>query len=162
MPGKTDLSRFNCSLARALGAVGDWWTLLIVRDAMFGVRRFSDFQHSLGIARNILSVRLERLIEAGILERQGTEARPLYAPTAKGKALLPALVALMQWGDEWESGGEPPVIVADGAGRAVKAITVRSPSGAALDSDGVRFVPGPGADKRTRGFFKALQAADGD
>ena len=96
MPGKTDLSRLNCSLARALGAVGDWWTLLIVRDAMFGVKRFSDFQHSLGIARNILSSRLARLIEADILARHGTEARPLYVLTAKGRALLPALVALMQ------------------------------------------------------------------
>jgi DNA-binding HxlR family transcriptional regulator len=162
MPGKTDLSRLNCSLARALGAVGDWWTLLIVRDAMFGVKRFSDFQQSLGIARNILSSRLERLIEAEILERQGTEARPLYALTAKGRALLPTLVALMQWGDEWESGAKPPVVVTDAAGRAIKTLEVRSQSGASLDSAGVRFAPGPGADKRTRTFFEALQPTDRD
>ncbi|MBR1223015.1 helix-turn-helix transcriptional regulator [Bradyrhizobium sp. U87765 SZCCT0131] len=162
MPGKTDLSRLNCSLARALGAVGDWWTLLIVRDAMFGVKRFSDFQHSLGIARNILSSRLARLIEADILARQGTEARPLYVLTAKGRALLPALVALMQWGDAWQSDGKPPVVVTDTAGRAIKPLGVRSPSGASLDSAGVRFAPGPGADKRTRAFFKARDVADSD
>ena len=78
MPGKTDLSRMNCSLARALGAVGDWWTLLIVRDAMFGVKRFSDFQQSLGIARNILSARLERLVatQAHLLEVAAALVRP--------------------------------------------------------------------------------------
>ncbi|MGO4714274.1 winged helix-turn-helix transcriptional regulator [Bradyrhizobium sp. 2TAF24] len=152
----------NCSLARALGAVGDWWTLLIVRDAMFGVKRFSDFQQSLGIARNILSARLERLVAADILSRQGTAARPLYELTAKGQALLPALVALMQWGDAWEVNGAPPVLVTDAAGRKVKPLEVRSPSGAVINGATVQFSPGPGADRRTRAFFKALQAAKDD
>src|SRR5688572_678684 len=102
MPGKTDFSDFNCSLARALGAVGDWWTLLILRQAFFGTRRFSDFQRSLGIARNILATRLDALTRNGVLTRDGTTRRPLYALTAKGEELLPAMVALMQWGDKWE------------------------------------------------------------
>ena len=81
MPGKTDLSELNCSLARTLDVVGDWWTLLIIRDAFLGVRRFGDFQNSLGIAKNILATRLERLIESGIMARGGSEARPTYQLT---------------------------------------------------------------------------------
>jgi DNA-binding HxlR family transcriptional regulator len=98
MPGKTDLSELNCSLARTLEIVGDWWTLLIIRDAFLGVRRFGDFQKSLGIAKNILATRLERLCEDDILERGGSEMRPLYRLTDKGRGLVPAMVALMQWG----------------------------------------------------------------
>src|SRR5258708_26172666 len=117
MPGKTDLSQLNCSLARTLEVVGDWWTLLIVRDASLGVHRFGDFQKSLGIAKNILAARLERLAANGILERGGSERRPAYQLTDRGRALLPALVALMQWGDLWVSGSKPPGIVSDETGR---------------------------------------------
>ena len=77
MPGKTDLSKLNCSLARTLEVVGDWWTLLIIRDAFLGVRRFGDFQRSLGIAKNILATRLERLTVNDILMRGGSEKRPV-------------------------------------------------------------------------------------
>ena len=89
MPGKTDLSELNCSLARTLEIVGDWWTLLIIRDAFLGVRRFGDFQRSLGIAKNILATRLERLCEGGILERGGPERRPLYQLTERGAGWCP-------------------------------------------------------------------------
>ena len=86
MPGKTNLATFNCSLARALNDVGDWWTLLIVRDALLGTQRFSAFQRSLGMARNTLSDRLGRLCAAGVLMRVGTPARPIYRLTEKGRA----------------------------------------------------------------------------
>jgi DNA-binding HxlR family transcriptional regulator len=153
MAGKTDLSTLNCSLARALGAVGDWWTLLIVRDAFFGATRFSEFRESLGIARNILSVRLDALVMAGVLAREGTATRPLYKLTRKGREMLPALVALMQWGDKWESGGKPPVLLTDKGGRTLAPMQATNHSGELVNADTIRFSPGPGATARTREFF---------
>jgi DNA-binding HxlR family transcriptional regulator len=155
MPGKTDLSELNCSLARTLEVVGDWWTLLIVRDAFLGVRRFGDFQKSLGIAKNILSVRLERLVGSGILECGGVEKRPVYQLTDSGRALLPAMVALMQWGDKWVSAGNPPVLVTDENGWPVAPVKLKSDDGEVTPQT-VRFHPGPGATARTRAFFDEL------
>ena len=155
MPGKTDLSELNCSLARTLEVVGDWWTLLIIRDAFLGVCRFSGFQKSLGIAKNILTVRLERLAANGILKRGGPEKRPVYQLTAKGRALLPAVVALMQWGDSFVSANKPPVIVTDQKGRPVAPVRLKS-DGGEVSAQNVRFHPGPGATARTRGFFDEL------
>jgi DNA-binding HxlR family transcriptional regulator len=155
MPGKTKLSELNCSLARTLDVVGDWWTLLIVRDAFLGVRRFGDFQRSLGVAKNILAARLERLTANGILERAGPERRPVYQLTDSGRALLPAMVALMQWGDAWVSGNKPPVIVTDEKGRPVVSVKLRS-GGGDVTAQTVRFHPGPGATARTRAFFHEL------
>ena len=160
MPGKTDLSELNCSLARTLEIVGDWWTLLIVRDAFLGVRRFGDFQKSLGIARNILAARLQRLAENGILERGGSEKRPVYQLTDRGRALLPAMVALMQWGDRWASANKPPVMVTDDNGRPVAAVKLKS-GGGDVTAETVRFHPGPGATARTRAFFSGLSASGG-
>jgi DNA-binding HxlR family transcriptional regulator len=159
MPGKTDLSELNCSLARTLEVVGDWWTLLIVRDAFLGVRRFGDFQKSLGIAKNILSARLEHLGADGIVTRCGSEKRPTYQLTDKGRALLPAMVALMQWGDRWVSANEPPVIVTDEKGRPVGSVKLTS-GGGDVSAETVRFHPGPGATARTRTFFDELSLSD--
>jgi DNA-binding HxlR family transcriptional regulator len=93
-----------CPIARSLDVVGDWWTLLIIREAFMGVRRFSDFQRHLGMARNILSTRLKHLTEAGLLEQQpasdGSAYRE-YSLTQKGRDLLPVLVALRQWGERY-------------------------------------------------------------
>jgi DNA-binding HxlR family transcriptional regulator len=92
----------QCPIARSLDLVGDWWTLLIIRDAFGGVRRFGDFQKHLGIAKNILSTRLKALVEHGILdvhfEVEGGHGE--YRLTDKGQALLPVLVTLAQWGEE--------------------------------------------------------------
>jgi DNA-binding HxlR family transcriptional regulator len=159
MPGKTDLSELNCSLARTLEVVGDWWTLLIVRDAFLGVRRFGDFHRSLGIAKNILATRLQRLTDSGILERSGPETRPVYQLTERGRALLPAMVALMQWGDTWVSAGTPPVIVTDEKGRPVAPIGLTSGDDN-VAAQSVRFHPGPGATARTRAFFSELSRRD--
>jgi len=159
MPGKTDLSELNCSLARTLEVVGDWWTLLIVRDAFLGVRRFGDFQNSLGIAKNILAVRLGRLVANGILERSGPERRPVYQLTDRGRALLPAMVALMQWGDRWVSADNPPVIVTDEKGRRVASVKLKS-AGGDVTAQTIRFQPGPGATPRTRAFFSELSRSD--
>jgi DNA-binding HxlR family transcriptional regulator len=160
MPGKTDLSELNCSLARTLEIVGDWWTLLIVRDAFLGVRRFGDFQRSLGIAKNILAVRLERLAMNGILERGGSDRRPAYQLTDGGRALLPAMVALMQWGDSWASANKPPVIVTDAKGRPVSPVHLKSGDDE-VSAETVRFHPGPGATARTRAFFSELSLTGG-
>src|SRR4051812_23918552 len=103
----------NCSVARSLEVIGEWWTLLILRDAFFGVTRFEEFQERLGIARNILTTRLDTLVESGVMERRcydEARGRNDYVLTKKGKALWPVLVTLRQWGDEWVTGkGKEPV-----------------------------------------------------
>ncbi|MDI4654982.1 winged helix-turn-helix transcriptional regulator [Xanthobacter autotrophicus] len=157
MPGKTDLATFNCSLARALNDVGDWWTLLIIRDAFLGAQRFSEFQRSLGMARNTLSDRLDRLCAAGVLLRGGTPARPLYCLTEKGRALAPALVALQQWGDQFASENRPPVVVTDQRGRPLPRVKLVDGDGAEVGPRDLRFRPGPGADARTRARFQAMK-----
>ena len=91
-----------CPVARSLDTIGEWWSLLIVRDALSGVRRFSDFEKSLGLAKNILSARLKKLVARGIMEQvpasDGT-AYQEYALTQKGQDLFPVIIALRQWGE---------------------------------------------------------------
>ena len=111
----------SCSVARALEVIGERWTILILRDAFLGIRRFDDFQRSLGIARNVLNARLQRLIEAGVLERRLYQERPdrhEYFLTEKGLDLWPVLVALIGWGDRHCAGpeGPPAVIVHEDCG----------------------------------------------
>jgi DNA-binding HxlR family transcriptional regulator len=158
MPGKTDLSQLNCSLARTLEEVGDWWTLLIVRDAFLGASRFGEFHHSLGIARNILATRLERLVANGIFDRQGPARRPRYRLTHKGSELAPGLVGLMQWGDRWVSGNLPPILVTDDRGVPLAPLELRTSQGAVSPAS-LRFAPGPGATPRTRAFLSKSKAA---
>ena len=101
----------DCSIQRTLDVIGDRWTLLILRDLFRGVRRFSRIQEDLGIAKNLLTDRLGALVEAEIVEKTPHQERPVryeYRLTAKGRALSPALVALMRWGDDWYSGGQAP------------------------------------------------------
>lgn len=99
-----------CAIARSLDVIGDWWSLLIVRDALSGIRRFSEFQRSLGAAKNILTTRLRALVAEGILKTAPASdgsAFLEYVVTEKGKALMPVIVALAQWGDDYLfSGGE--------------------------------------------------------
>lgn len=103
-----------CSIARALDVVGERWSLLIIRDALFaGVTRFGDFQHNLGIATNVLASRLDAFVAAGIMERRRYTERPEqyeYVLTAKGRDLGPALIALTAWGDRWSSIDGPPIL----------------------------------------------------
>lgn len=149
----------NCSIARALDEVGEWWSLLIVRECTQGSMRFDEFQSQLGIARNILTARLERLIELGILERFPLEDQPKvsgYRLTKKGEDLYPVLIALMQWGDRWSvSGRKPPtMLVNDATGAPVQPISVRDKDGTPLSFRDVRFVPGPGALSTTPSFVE--------
>ena len=109
-----------CSVARAMEILGERWTMLIMREAFYGVRRFSDMQRNLGIARNILSTRLQTLVRAGILERRRYQEEPErfeYRLTRAGRDLYPALIAIMRWGDEHLSADlGPPVVLRHSCG----------------------------------------------
>lgn len=144
----------NCSIARALDEVGEWWTLLIVRECTQGSTRFDEFQRELGIARNILTARLERLIELGIVERFPLAERARtygYRLTDKGSDLYPVLVALMQWGDKWlTSNGKPRIrLVDDVSGESIEPLGIRGPNGRDLTFRDVRYARGPGATDAT-------------
>ena len=105
-------SALDCSIARTLEVIGERWSLLIVRDAFYGVRRFDDFRQDLGIARNVLTDRLNTLVDQGVFERRQYEDRPPrfeYLLTEKGRELLPVILVMMRWGDRWENQGDPPV-----------------------------------------------------
>jgi DNA-binding HxlR family transcriptional regulator len=111
---RTSFAGMNCSVARTLEVIGEWWTMLVVREAFNGVRRFDDFQARLGIARNVLTTRLQSLVDHGILERRLYQERPErfeYRLTEKGFDLYPVLISLMQWGDKWQAGPEGPPVV---------------------------------------------------
>ena len=136
----------NCSIARALEVVGERWTLLIIRDVFLGLHRFDEFQESLGIARNVLTDRLNRLVEEGILERVQYSERPPrfeYRLTKTGRELNVALTALRQWGDAHLS-EKPPRLLRRKADRkpVVAALVPRSAD--VLRPDEVELVPGPG------------------
>jgi len=106
----------NCSIRRTLDVVGEKWTLLVLREAFYGVRRFGDFHRALGCARNILSARLNTLVDEGLLRQEpyqdpGRRPRTEYRLTEKGQDLFPALVAIMQWGDRWTADPAGPAVV---------------------------------------------------
>jgi len=152
--GRKRFGDMNCGIAQALEAFGDWWTLLIVRDAFFGARRFGDFETNLGIAKNILSDRLQRLVEHGIFSKQPvaeSAQRFEYRLTEKGEALLPVLTTLRDWSDEWVFGkGHEPVIVKDRAtNRRIPRMRVTDVDGRPLGRRDLRTEPGPGASQQT-------------
>lgn len=144
----------NCSVAQCLEVVGEWWSLLIVRDAFLGVRRFDDFQARLGISRNILNQRLNRLVDNEVLERVPYQDHPPrfeYRLTEKGRDLWHVVTAVRQWGDRWAAPDGPPLKMRHkDCGRIVRAVAVCSHCGEPLDVRSVTAVPGPGA---TEGDF---------
>jgi DNA-binding HxlR family transcriptional regulator len=139
----------NCSVAQCLDVVGEWWSLLIVRDAFLGVKRFDDFQARLGISRNILIDRLNRLVENDVLVRvpyQDHPPRSEYRLTDKGRDLWVVVTAMRQWGDRWAAPDGPPLKMRHTAcGRIVKMVPVCSHCGEHLDVRAVNGIPGPGA-----------------
>jgi DNA-binding HxlR family transcriptional regulator len=144
---KRDYAGQNCSIAGALEVVGERWTLLIVRDAFLGLRRFDQFQESLGIARNVLTDRLNRLVEEGILERVRYSERPErfeYRLTDKGRELNIALVGLRQWGDKYVS-DKPPRLLRRKADKKPVVAALVSKGADVLGPDEVETVPGPGS-----------------
>ncbi|MCY0931362.1 winged helix-turn-helix transcriptional regulator [Streptomyces sp. H27-H1] len=129
MAQRTHLDDADCSIAQALDVVGDWWTLLIVRDAARGVHRFDEFQRELGMSRKVLTERLKLLVEAGVLTREPYQERPVrhaYRLTPRGRALLPVLVALQDWGDTWVLGeGEMTATTEEASREAVRVHALR-------------------------------------
>ena len=108
----TTYEKQNCSAARALEVVGERWSLLILRDALFrGMTRFSEFERSLGLAPNVLAKRLEGFVAAGLLEKSSDHRDHVdhYRPTERGLAFKPVIVALTAWGDRWAAPQGPPV-----------------------------------------------------
>jgi DNA-binding HxlR family transcriptional regulator len=147
---RTSFADMECSVAQALEVVGEWWTLLIIRDAFLGVTRFEDFQQRLGIARNILAARLDALVDHGVLERRlYDEARDRsdYRLTAKGRALWPVLTTLRQWGDKYAVGGrghEPLLLRHDTCGTTTNAHLACDHCGEKLVPKETSVHPGPG------------------
>ena len=146
---RTSFSDFNCSISRTLEIVGEWWTPLILRDVMLGVTRFDDIQRDLGIARNVLTDRLDALVEDGILERRAYQERPPrheYALTEKGRDLAPVLLAMMAWGDRWTAGedGAPVELQHERCGEHTTPKVTCSCCGEALELDELIAHAGPG------------------
>ena len=146
----TSLAGFHCSVARTVDVIGEWWTPLIIRDAFYGTSRFEDFQRSLGLARNVLSRRLDRMVSAGIMERRRYVERPPrdeYVLTEKGRELFPVIAALMAWGDRWNAGeaGPPLLLMHQTCGQPATLRATCDQCGGPLDLTNIQPVPGPGA-----------------
>ena len=145
---RTSFQDMNCSVAQCLEVVGEWWSMLIVRDAFLGVTRFEDFHERLGISRNVLNERLTHLVEAGVFTRVAYCEHPPrseYRLTDKGRDLWGVLTAMRQWGDRWAApGGAPLQIVHTACGHVTEAVTVCSQCGEAMAARDVRAVAGPG------------------
>ena len=136
---RTSLGDAICPIARALDEIGDWWTMLIVRDAFLGKKRFSEFQASLGLAKNILSARLKTLVGNGILQKQPSPDRSAhteYHLTEKGHRLRLVLIAVRQWGeDNLFATGEPMMLALDSQHRPIARLQL-------LNEDGKQLEPG--------------------
>ena len=112
---RASFREMNCSIGQSLEVVGEWWSLLIIRDAFMGVTRFDEFQERLGIARNVLNQRLSHLVDEGVFERVAYSEHPPrfdYVLTEQGRDLWPVVVALRQWGDRWRAPDGPPLQLA--------------------------------------------------
>jgi DNA-binding HxlR family transcriptional regulator len=145
---RTSFKEMHCSVAQCLEIVGEWWSLLIMRDVFMGVSRFDDFQSRLGISRNVLNQRLNHLVDAGVLKRvryQDHPPRDDYRLTDKGRDLWPVITAMRQWGDEWAAPDGPPVeLVHKSCGHRTHVVPTCSACGEALDARQVTAVAGPG------------------
>jgi len=146
----TSLAQWNCSIARTLDVVGEWWTLLILRDAFRGTRRFDDFQAGLGIARSVLTARLGKLTEHGVLERRAYSQHPPryeYHLTGKGRALFPVIAAMLAWGDQWEPtpAGPPVVLFHDTCGKVTTPALTCPHCHQEVNATNTRSQPGPGS-----------------
>lgn len=137
-----------CSVAQFLEVAGEWWSMLVVRDAFLGITRFDDFHTRLGISRNVLAQRLEHLVEHGVLVRKPYQDNPVrydYRLTDKGRALWPVLTAMRQWGDEWAAPDGPPLaVVHKSCGHTMTAVMVCQDCGEHVGPGQVRVASGPG------------------
>jgi DNA-binding HxlR family transcriptional regulator len=146
---RTSFSGMSCSIAQTLEVVGEWWTLLILRDSLLGVTRFDEWQRRLGIARNVLSARLDVLVAEGILERRQYQAHPPrdeYVLTRKGSDLAPVLDAMRVWGDRYTApDGPPALLVHDDCGEVTTPVAHCARCGDRLRRGHVHLEAGPGS-----------------
>ena len=155
MVKRTSFEDDECPIARSLDAIGDWWSLLIIRDALFGVRRFGEFQKKLGLAKNILTVRLRALVDQGILKTAPASdgsAYQEYLLTPKGRGVFPILVALRQWSEEFDERPEEiaTILVDKEKGRPVRKLELYSQDGRLLSADDIALKPRPAGSKQAR------------
>jgi DNA-binding HxlR family transcriptional regulator len=151
---RKNLGNMQCPIARSLERVGEWWNILILRDAFHGLTRFEQFQKSLEIAPNMLTRRLNGLVEAGLLERQQYSERPPrdeYVLTQRGRDFQPVLWSLLAWGNKhFAPEGQSVVIVDSDTGMQAEPVLVDRASGRLLEPPAFRTAAGPMADERTR------------
>ena len=157
----------NCAVARSLEVLGDWWTLLLIREAFFGVRRFGDFRSVLGISKNVLSGRLDHLVQHEVFERVDVGVhgpRYEYVLTRRGKDLATVLTALRQWGDRWVfgKGKEPLLVVDERTGEPVPKVRILDETGEQLPRGAFGFRLGPGATQETMARFAELWDSEDD
>jgi DNA-binding HxlR family transcriptional regulator len=144
------LANKECSMARAMEIVGDRWTILILREAYYGVKRFDEFEYYVGVAPNILSNRLKKLVEAGVMARVPLPehaGRYEYVLTEKGRDFFPAYLALKKWGDNWLAEPDGPQVVFRDryAGRPIEYPELRTAGGKPLRLEDVEVIAGAGA-----------------
>ena len=151
---RKSFGRMVCPIARSLECVGEWWSILILRDALHGLTRFDQFQKSLGIAPNTLTRRLNALVDTGVLARRRYSERPPrdeYLLTARGRDFRPILVALLAWGNKHFAPEGPSVLLVNTkTGAAVEPILVDRASGRPIKEPEYAFAAGPAAGERTR------------
>ena len=145
-----------CSIARALEVLGERWTLLVVRDALLGLRRFDEFRRSLGVARNVLTDRLARLVDAGVLERvpyQEHPPRQEYQLTPMGRELAVPIIGLMHWGDRHLAGpaGPPRITRHRDCGGTMSAVLTCTTCGQSTPAAGIELIPGPALQRQPHG-----------
>ena len=151
---RKSFGNMQCPIARSLERVGEWWSILILRDALYGLTRFDEFQKSLGVAPNMLTRRLNALVEAGLLERRRYSERPPryeYVLTSRGRDFRPVLLTLLAWGNQHFAPEGASVQVADrDTGALADPVVVDRVSGRTIAAPDFVLVPGPAADERTR------------
>src|SRR6266404_8579125 len=144
----------KCPIARSLDRVGEWWSILILRDAFYGLRRFDEFQKSLGVAPNILTRRLNRLVESGLLERRPYSEHPPrdeYVLTARGRDFRPVLIALLAWGNRHFAPVGASVLLVDAkTGAAVEPVLVDRATGRPIKEPDYALAAGPAAIEGVR------------
>jgi DNA-binding HxlR family transcriptional regulator len=159
---RTSFLSFECPAARALESVGDWWSILILRDAFQGLKRFDEFQQSLGVASNILSRRLDHLTSAGLFERRRYVDRPPryeYVLTDKGRDFYPVAVALFAWGSRHLAPEDIAMRLGDRAtGRERRAIVVDANTGEPITPENTILLPGPAATDKTLRRIEQVKA----
>jgi DNA-binding HxlR family transcriptional regulator len=161
---RKSLGQMQCPIARSLERVGEWWSMLVLRDAFRGVTRFDEFQRSLGIAPNMLARRLASLVEAGLLERRRYSERPPrdeYVLTPRGRDFRPVLLALLAWGNRhFAPEGASVVLVDRKTGAVVEPVLADPATGQPVAGPDYALAPGPAAGERIRRIYRSRNAAE--